>query len=296
MTVLNPEKLVNHISGWIKGQVLAAGAKTAVVGLSGGADSALVAILCKRVFPDTVAVRMPCQSSQSSLDRAEELAKKFDIKMITVNLAPSYNTIAYQVCDGLNIGKRLEDGSIQVEEDKASGGALRSCLRAPTLDYVAKLVNGLIVGTGNRDEDEVTRYFQKRGDGAVDISPIAKLHKSEVYELLKFLECPQSIIDAVPSADLWGPDSGQEDEKELGLTYQEIEWAIRLIDKNCGLYQSGGFEIHSEYLAKLTPRQLEVLGKIAKMERVSRHKAEMPPVLDVRDGVMIDDSPTQLVD
>lgn len=284
MSVKNAELLVEKIVAWIKEQVTGAGAKTAVFGLSGGADSALVAILCKRAFPDCVAVRMPCSSSPSSLARAEELALKFNIRMISVDLTSAYLAIRNQATNELNIGEADPSGVSSVvtaPKNNASDGALRSCLRAPTLDYVGKLVNGLIVGTGNRDEDEVTRYFQKRGDGAVDISPIAKLHKSEVYQLLTYLGCPQSIIDAVPSADLWGPDSGQEDEKELGITYPEIEATIRLIDSQYGIFPSG-FQVGSDILSSLTPRQLEVLAKIAKMEKISRHKAQMPPVLDLR--------------
>lgn len=260
-----PELIVNHITKWIQNQILNAGATTAVVGLSGGADSALVAILCKIVFPDMVAVRMPCDSSPESLSRAEELAKKFDIKMITVDLVGAFDDISGQVLEGLE--KTFEDSG------KAGDGALRSCLRAPTLDYVAKLVNGLIVGTGNRDEDKYVRYYQKRGDGAVDISPIAELHKSEVYELLEYLECPQSIIDATPSADLWGGEV-QEDEKELGMTYKELEWATKFLvaNKDCTL----------EAIAELNEREVAVLTKVIKLEKATRHKAEMPPVCELR--------------
>lgn len=268
--------VANKISHWIKQQIDSAGAKSAVVGLSGGADSALVAILCQSVVP-TYVVRMPCHSSDSSLDRAWELITRFE-KLIElhVDLETAFSSIQEQV-----------DHSLAWPTQLAETGALRSCLRAPTLDYVAKRVNGLVVGTGNRDEDEVTRYFQKRGDGAVDISPIAKLHKSEVYQLLKFLNCPSSIVDAVPTADLWGPEAGQEDEKELGLTYQEIEWAIRFSETNdfmkIGLSYSALYgKVNGSDLLALTSRQLEVLKKVAQLEKISRHKASLPPVYDIR--------------
>ena len=263
------------LTNWIKTKIDEAGAKSAVVGLSGGADSALVAILCQQVVP-TYVVKMPCHSSPSSLARADELIVAFPkLKPLRIDLIEAFQSIAHQVNESLGH-----------DSNNASDGALRSCLRAPTLDFVAKRVNGLIVGTGNRDEDEVTRYFQKRGDGCVDISPIAKLHKSEVYQLLTYLGCPKSIIEAVPSADLWGPNSGQEDEKELGLTYKEIEWAIGFNDRS-EIFTFDGDDDYSKFprteLLTLTARQFEVLKKVAHLEKISRHKAEVPPVYDVRD-------------
>lgn len=259
----NPKLVVEDICWWLVKQFRDAHARTAVVGLSGGADSALVAILCQRTFgPNVVCVKMPCHSSPDSLARANELIEKFKLRWFEVDLGTAFDSIQKQVA---------------YEGTEEAKSALRSCLRAPTLDYVAKLTNGLIVGTGNRDEDEMTRYFQKRGDGAVDLNPIAQLHKSEVYQLLKFLDCPQSIIDAKPSADLLGPNSGQEDEKALGMTYDEIEWGIRtLID----------FGLRATYqkLKKVwTKRQYEVLSKLDEMEIASRHKANMPPVCPISD-------------
>lgn len=261
--------VVESIQAWIKDQVEAAHVKNVVVGLSGGADSALVALLCKKSFPDMVAVVMPCHSSKASAERAYELAKKFNIKTVTVDLSAAHELISRQYL-----------GQSGQAPEKMADAALRSCLRAPTLDFVAKMNNALIVGTGNRDEDEVARYYQKRGDGAVDISPIAKLHKSEVYQLLEYLGCTESIMKAPPSADLWGPDSGQQDEKELGLTYPEIEWAIHETDKSGNIFHGGYVDI--QRALQYTPRQWHVLKTLMHMEKISRHKASMPPVFDVR--------------
>lgn len=272
--MLKPENLQEVVDGlvnWIKEQVKNAGASGGVFGLSGGADSALVAILTKRAFPEnSTGVLMPCHSSSSSLDRAYELAKSIDLKTVKVDLSAAHNDIV---------------GQLGSPADKMARAGLRSCLRAPTLDFVAKLNNALIVGTGNRDEDELARYYQKRGDGSVDISPIAKLHKSEVYQLLTFLKCPQSIIDAVPTADLWGPDSGQADEKELGITYPEMEWAIQENDKTGVIAPQGGYGYMPDPLSTITsytPRQVQVLKRLQKMELTSRHKATPPPVYDIR--------------
>lgn len=279
---------VDFISGWIKEQAEGAHAKSLIVGISGGVDSALVAALCAKTGMLTVGVQMPCHSSPNSLARGQEVINAFKLQNFhTVNLEKAFDCIREQVANfwasgdlTLNDPKPTQEAVERFQGAEATG-ALRSCLRAPTLDFVGKIYQGIIVGTGNRDEDEVTRYFQKRGDGCVDISPIAKLHKSEVYELSKFLGVPQSVLDAKPSADLWGPDSGQEDEKQLGLTYDEIEWGIRYAEEQVDGTRYEHFAIAS--VSSVAERQASVLVKLAHMERSSRHK-ENPnlPVCNVR--------------
>lgn len=262
-------KVVDAIVAHIQSKAKEANAKTLVVGLSGGIDSALVALLCKRTGLPTITVAMPCQSSPSSVRRAAELAQAQDLPFITVDLATAFETISSQLpTDLTEVFSEVPDTGRTNDTE----GALRSCLRAPTLDYVGKRTQGLIVGTGNRDEDEFTRYFQKRGDGSVDFSPIAQLHKTEVRALSKFLGCTQAILDAVPSADLWGPDAGQQDEKQLGMTYDEIEWGIQELTEGQGVMNP-----------TLTPRQKLILDTLIRMERTSRHKAEPPPVFKVRE-------------
>ncbi len=278
MAIKNPEALANAITKWIEDRILNAGQKYAVFGLSGGVDSALVALLCKRSHNiRSVGVIMPCHSSGSAAERATELATKIGLQTVTVDLSKAHDLLAGQ------IGPALFSANIPNEQNNATDGALRSCLRAPTLDYVSKRVGGLIIGTGNRDEDAVTRYFQKRGDGAVDCSPIAEVHKSEVYELAKFLGCTDAILNAVPTADLWGPDSGQTDEGQLGIKYPEIEWSIGLHDRTKAVFV-GIDPLPSRIESKLSEREKHVLMTLKSMELSSRHKAEMPPVLNLRDA------------
>lgn len=262
---------IDYIAEWIRDRVEKAHCKTAVVGVSGGADSALVAILCKRVLPDTVGVLMPCHSSKVSLERGKELCQKFDIKNLTIDLSTAHDSMI----------KSIKESSLLNADDKMAQAALRSCLRAPALDAVAKIANALIIGTGNRDEDELARYYQKRGDGAVDCSPTAKLHKSETYQLLEHLGCPRSIIEAVPSADLWGPDAGQEDEKEMGITYPEMEWAIDQNDRYRLISEDSPW-MSADVILGYSDRQRFVITKLRAMDRASRHKALPPPVLEIR--------------
>ena len=132
-----------------------------------------------------------------------------------------------------------------------------------TLYLYANAYNYVVVGTGNKDEDYGIGYFTKYGDGGVDISPIADFHKSEVYELARALGVPPRIIAAAPSAGLW---DGQRDEDELGMTYDEIEFASKHLD-------SSRAEMDS-----LTARQREVVGRVAELRRRNRHKLHPPPV------------------
>jgi len=286
-------KTAIHIETWIKNYAAKAGVSTLVLGLSGGIDSAVCALLIKRTGIPLVCVNMPCHSSSSAYDRAKAFADENDIKLMKVDLSAAHAVIADQL-------------TVQAPFDwqsKGSAGGLRSCLRAPTLSYVAHATNGIIVGTGNRSEDRITRYFQKFGDGCVDFSPIADLWKSEVYALFKFLAeenngvmgpGAQAIYDAKPSADLWGADSGQEDEKELGISYDEIEWADREDVDSQGegawgqpmpgiIFLDSHPEEHERW-GSYTPRQQEVIKTLHRMEKTSRHKANPAmPVCNVHD-------------
>lgn len=276
---------------WILRQAQRSHAGALVVGISGGVDSAVVAGLCRLTnLAPIVGVIMPCHSSPSSVARGHEVIKAFGLKEISVDLVDAFESISGQVRSFTDVDT----------EDQKSMGALRSCLRAPTLDFVAKISGGIIVGTGNRDEDEVTRYFQKRGDGCVDISPIAKFHKSEIYQLAKHLGVPDSVITATPSADLWGPDSGQEDEKELGITYAEIEWAMQFAQKysQIPLSVTGGvsavhfddaLDMAKKLKLEVTQHQREIIGQLSYMEEASRHKANPNlPVFDAREVLGLD--------
>lgn len=251
---------VDVISQWIEKHAIQAGATSLIVGVSGGVDSALVTALCTRTSLKVIGVIMPCHSSSDAIQRANEVVQKFGVVSHTVDLEKMFDCITSQLpCP---------------DRGNFCHGALRSCLRAPTLDYVAKLYNGIIVGTGNKDEDEVTRYYQKRGDGAVDISPIAKLHKSQVYALALELGVPETVLHARPSADLWGGEE-HDDEEELGMTYDEIEKGIRMAQEF-----ANGENIRDHHLilaaSNVKGRDHDVLLKLAEMERKSRHKVNIP--------------------
>ncbi len=295
--IKNHKDTSDYICAWIKDYTTKAKAKTLVLGLSGGIDSALCALLIKRTGIPLVCVNMPCHSSSSAYNRAKLLADELKIPLLQVDLSFAHDGITEQ----LN-GQANYDWT-----SNGSAGAFRSCLRAPTLSFVAHATSGIIVGTGNRSEDHITRYFQKFGDGCVDFCPIADLWKSEVRNLFKFLAeegngvmgpGSQATYDAKPSADLWGAEGGQEDEKELGATYDEVEWADRediSTEEACEGYI--GQELtkpgiifwddkpsnHAKW-TEYTERQKFVINLMWSMEKSSRHKFNPSlPVCTLRD-------------
>lgn len=254
------EAVKKQIVTWLEEQVEKSGTKSLIVGVSGGIDSALVTALCSHTKYDVVGVLMPCHSKKESIERGMEVVSKFNVKHHVINLEKSFDGIVEQ-----------NDHELSPDDKKYVEGSLRSRLRAPVLGYFAKINKGLIVGTGNRSEDSLLRYFDKFGDGSVDISPISGLFKSEVYQLAEYLGVPESVLKAKPTADLWGEDE-QTDEGELGMSYDEVEWAERYIEKY-------DLDVNGENMIKLAdehhhlnPREKFVLKEVAKHEINTRHK------------------------
>ena len=198
------------------------GLSGAVLSVSGGVDSALTLALLKQTkdLPNSNlkkiwAISQPIHSSDWALKRARELCEKMDIEIKVIEQTEFYDNITNIVS--------LVTG---IKGNQFSGGQMRSYMRTPINYYCAQLLSQegyptLVIGTGNMDEDGYLAYFCKAGDGVVDIQLIADLHKSEVFKCAEYLDIPMSIIKAKPSADLW---EGQEDEKELGFTYDFIEF------------------------------------------------------------------------
>ena len=199
-------QLADGLVLWIKDKVSSAGSKGVVLGLSGGLDSAVAAVLSKRAFPQSVlGLLMPCFSLEDDIKHADLVAAKFSIPTKTVVLDKVFEALLGVLPDGK--GSQLAQAN------------LKPRLRMLTLYYYANELGYLVIGTGNKSELAVG-YFTKYGDGGADILPLGNLVKREVKELARHLEIPQEIIDKSPSAGLW---VGQTDEGELGLTYDELD-------------------------------------------------------------------------
>ncbi len=204
------ERLAQRLISWIREQVEAAGLKGVVVGMSGGLDSSVTAVLCRRAFPqNALGVIMPCYSSETDVDHARLIAQKFGIPVTTVILDPVFDSLR----------EALPSEGFAPETQQIAEANLKPRLRMLTLYYLGNRWRYLVVGTSNRSELEVG-YFTKYGDGGVDIEPLGNLTKSQVRDLARHLGIPEEIIQKPPSAGLW---AGQTDEGEMGLTYEELD-------------------------------------------------------------------------
>ena len=151
----------------------------------------------------------------------------------------------------------------QLEEDELSIGNLKARIRMSIIYYYANAKNYLVSGTGNKSEILIG-YFTKYGDGACDIEPIGDLYKNDVYELAKFINVPQEIIEKPPRAGLW---NNQTDEEEIGMSYD-------LIDQILYLYTEKDMK-NSEIAEKLEISADDVDMIITKVIR-SKHKSKVP--------------------
>ena len=241
---MNIEQLAERLVLWIRDKVLAAGCKGVVLGLSGGVDSSVTAVLCYRAFPQsTLGVIMPCYSSQQDIEHAQAVADKFSIPVRTAVLDAAFDALL----------KVLLNDKAEPDVSRVAKANIKARLRMVTLYYFANQLKYMVVGAGNRDELSVG-YFTKYGDGGVDIQPLGNLTKGQVKELARFLGIPQPIINKPPSAGLW---EGQTDEGELGLSYDELD----------------------RYLVT-GEASAEVKKRIESMIAASEHKRQLPPVAD----------------
>jgi len=185
------------------------GASGLIFGNSGGKDSALVGILCKKACENTKGIIMPCQSKRNfgeDMDDGNDLANQFGIETLVIDLSD----LKASVIDAVSPYTELNDQAL-------SNIAPR--LRMTTLYTVAAAENRLVVGTGNKSEYYMG-YFTKWGDGAYDINPIADLTATEVFAFLDYLNAPENIIRKAPSAGLY---EGQTDEEDMGIRYADID-------------------------------------------------------------------------
>ena len=201
------ELLEKFLVKFLQDEVLKTSLKRAVVGLSGGIDSAVVAILAQKAFKDNLlCILMPSQfSSKESIDDAKELSEKFNIKHEIISIEPMLKAYIDDDMSNLRIGN------------------LSARLRMCVLYDISARENALVIGTSNKSE-LLLGYGTLFGDLASAINPIGDLYKSEIFEFAEYLGVTKNILNKPPSADLW---EGQSDEDDLGFSYAEIDKVLK---------------------------------------------------------------------
>ena len=216
--MMNNLQKIEYISDWIKNYVYKMNnpAKTLVIGVSGGIDSALTSTLASLTGISTIIVSMPIKTNANQTDLGSIHSKW---------LTNKYDNATHNIIDLTDTYKSFHS-TLSVDGQKSNLGFANSKarLRMMTLYQVAASNSGIVVGTGNKVEDFGVGFYTKYGDGGVDISPIADLMKSEVKELSTTLGIDSRIINAKPTDGLW--DDGRTDENQLGMSYEELEEAM----------------------------------------------------------------------
>jgi len=256
---MNTAGVIDHITGWLADYLAASGAGGFVVGVSGGIDSAVTSSLAARTGRPTVCLEMPIYQSANQVSRAQAHIAR---------LRQRHDNVREQRVELTGVFDALIAALPPAADAAAHERSLvntRARLRMTTLYYFAALHGYLVAGTGNKVEDFGVGFYTKYGDGGVDLSPIADLIKTEVYQLGAALEVGDDIMQAPPTDGLWGDD--RTDEDQLGASYPELEWAMAFSGDDAGL----------------DGREAQVMAIYRRMHAANRHKMEPIPVCQIPD-------------
>lgn len=257
---MQTDKVVDYIVNWLTDYATNANMNGFVVGVSGGIDSGLTSTLCAMTGFPTLCVEMPIHQAQSQVSRGQEhiaqLKERFEnVSSVEVGLTDFFETFKTAVPDT----KKTEQLNLSLANARAR-------MRMTTLYYFAGLKKYLVAGTGNKVEDFGVGFYTKYGDGGVDLSPIADLMKSEVYQLAAFVKVPASIQKAPPTDGLWGDD--RTDEDQIGASYDQLEWAMLQDEKGKTTTDFKG-------------EQQRVFKLYKKLNTANQHKMNPIPVCDI---------------
>jgi NAD+ synthase len=250
----SPEEEASRIVNFIASQQEKIGFETGVAGISGGIDSSLAAVLTRKALPDRDLkfVFMPEKTTPERDARdVQKLSQEFELDINTIDI-DEYFQVFRREFSGLST---------------IAGANIKARLRMILLYTVANEQDGLVIGTGNLSE-WLLGYFTKYGDGAADIAPLLHLFKTEVKELARHLELPESIIEKPPSAGLW---DGQTDEEELGGSYEDLDRV---------LYCKRELDLSREGTADKLEYGEDFVDHVYSLVNNTEHKRKNPPSLD----------------
>jgi NAD+ synthase len=253
---MNSEKVKEHIVKWLRSYSESSKTNGFVIGISGGIDSAVTSTLCALTEKKVILLNMPIKQFKAEHDRSIEhiewLKKNFsNVESETVELTP--------------VLEAFEKSFPESIQDFLTMANTRARIRMTTLFAFASHHKLIVAGTGNKVEDFGVGFFTKYGDGGVDVSPIADLYKTQVYELAKHIGVVNSILTAKPTDGLFA--DGRSDEDQIGATYPELEWAMEYISKK---------ETYT-----LNDREKQVMEIYSGRHRANKHKMDPIPVCEI---------------
>ena len=257
---MNVEKVTNHIVKWLKDYATNAKVNGFVIGISGGIDSAVTSTLCAMTGFDVLCLEMPIHQGKNQVNRAKEhinfLKQQFKgINSKNIDLTSVFD----QFIEVIPKEKQTDKVALSLANTRAR-------LRMTSLYYFAGLNGLLVAGTGNKVEDFGVGFFTKYGDGGVDLSPIADLLKSQVYQIAAHLNIASSIQKAQPTDGLFGDT--RTDEDQIGATYDELEWAMKVIDEDVDI-------------STFNKREKVVFNIYLSRNRANKHKMVAIPVCEI---------------
>lgn len=241
-----------HITNWLSEYAKNSKINGFIIGISGGIDSAVTSTLCAMTNLNVICLEMPIQQNPDHVSRAKE-----HINFLKNN----YSNVTSKIIDLNSVYKSFcKEVSNENTYFELALANTRARLRMSTLYYYAAINKYLVVGTGNKVEDFGVGFYTKYGDGGVDISPIANLLKSQVYELGSYLGIVKSIILAKPSDGLYS--DSRSDEEQIGASYDELEWAMEYekasIRKKLSKREKTVLKIYREFNSKNKHKMIEI--------------------------------------
>lgn len=207
MLHLNPQETAQDLEKFIKNTFKSQGFKRTVIGISGGIDSTTALALVTHTLGAENVYTLSLSYGKKTTNFQLHTTNYHE-----VDIQPIVESIKNELKGSDPLSSKLRLGNIMAR------------VRMIILYDYAKRHNALVCGTENRSE-HFLGYFTRFGDEASDLEPLIGLYKTQVRELAKYLDIPQRILDAQPSANLW---EGQTDQKELGFSYEEADPIIYL--------------------------------------------------------------------
>lgn len=247
---INPEEIIRIISDFIRTYIKNSNSDGVVIGLSGGLDSSVTAIICQKIIgkKNTNCIFLPDNvTPELDIQHVKVLTNKFNLNLQERNIDYFLNNI------GIIFLKKYDNDAL---------ANVKTRLRMLILYEYANMTNTIVCGTSNKSE-LLIGYFTKYGDGGVDINPIGDLYKTQIIELAKYLKIPKEIINKHPTAGLL---KGQTDEKELNISYKNLDLILAGLEK----------KIDINYISKITNNKISEVQRIEKMISKSQHKRRSP--------------------